>query len=47
MMPWSNWVDDPAGLNFGDCMAYATAKLSGQPLLCTGREFGRTDLAVA
>ena len=36
-----------AGLNFGDCMAYATAKLADQPLLCTGADFTRTDLQVA
>lgn len=34
----------PAALNFGDCMSYATARLAGQPLLCTGNDFGRTDL---
>jgi ribonuclease VapC len=37
----------PAGLNFGDCLTYATAKLAGQPLLCTGRDFARTDLPIA
>lgn len=36
-----------AGLNFGDCMSYATAKLAGQPLLCTGRDFAQTDAALA
>jgi len=36
----------PASLNFGDCMAYAVAKLSGQPLLCMGDDFSKTDLAV-
>jgi ribonuclease VapC len=34
----------PAGLNFGDCLTYATAKLAGQPLLCLGEDFARTDL---
>ena len=33
-----------AALNFGDCIAYATAKLAGEPLLCTGNDFARTDL---
>lgn len=33
-----------AALNFGDCMSYAIAKLAGQPLLCTGRDFAKTDL---
>ena len=37
----------PAALNFGDCMSYATASLAGQPLLCTGDDFGRTDLQLA
>ena len=36
----------PAGLNFGDCLTYAVAKLSGLPLLCVGGDFGQTDLAL-
>lgn len=36
-----------AGLNFGDCFSYALAKLSGQPLLFKGKDFHRTDVAVA
>ncbi len=36
-----------AALNFGDCMAYATAKLADQPLLCVGDEFSHTDLRLA
>lgn len=36
-----------AQLNFGDCMTYAVAKLSGEPLLCTGGDFPRTDLVLA
>ena len=36
-----------AGLNFGDCLAYAVAKLANQPLLCVGDDFNRTDLALA
>jgi ribonuclease VapC len=36
-----------AALNFGDCMSYAVAKLAGQPLLCTGRDFAKTDLMLA
>jgi ribonuclease VapC len=35
----------PAALNFGDCLSYATARLSGLPLLYTGNDFARTDLA--
>ena len=34
----------PAGLNFGDCMTYATARLAGEPLLCLGDDFKKTDL---
>jgi ribonuclease VapC len=34
----------PAGLNFGDCFAYALAKASGEPLLFKGDDFGRTDI---
>jgi ribonuclease VapC len=36
-----------AGLNFGDCMTYATAKLAGEPLLCLGDDFPATDLQLA
>ena len=36
-----------AGLNFGDCLTYATAKLSAQPLLFVGEDFARTDLEAA
>lgn len=36
-----------AALNFGDCISYAVAKLAHAPLLCTGRDFSRTDLALA
>jgi ribonuclease VapC len=36
-----------AGLNFGDCMTYAVAKLAGEPLLCLGDDFPGTDLEVA
>lgn len=34
----------PAGLNFGDCMSYAAARLSGEPLLAVGNDFAQTDL---
>jgi ribonuclease VapC len=36
----------PARLNFGDCLTYATARLAGQPLLCLGENFAKTDLVV-
>ena len=34
----------PAALNFGDCLTYAVARLSGFPLLYTGADFSKTDL---
>jgi ribonuclease VapC len=36
-----------AALNFGDCLTYAAAKLSGEPLLFVGEDFGKTDLEAA
>jgi ribonuclease VapC len=33
-----------ARLNFGDCMSYASAKLSGEPLLFVGEDFALTDV---
>ncbi|WP_375421736.1 PIN domain-containing protein [uncultured Sphingomonas sp.] len=37
----------PAGLNFGDCFAYALAKESGRPLLYKGHHFAATDVVAA
>jgi ribonuclease VapC len=37
----------PAGLNFGDCFAYALAKATGEPILFKGDDFRRTDLTSA
>jgi ribonuclease VapC len=34
-----------AGLNFGDCFAYALCKAMGQPLLFKGQDFSQTDIA--
>jgi ribonuclease VapC len=34
----------PAALNFGDCLTYAIAYVAGEPLLCVGDDFCRTDL---
>lgn len=34
----------PAGLNFGDCFAYALAETSGEPLLFKGGDFSLTDV---
>lgn len=36
-----------AGLNFGDCISYATAKHFQEPLLYKGQDFARTDIAPA
>jgi len=36
-----------AGLNIGDCCAYALAKSTGAPLLFKGHEFSKTDILVA
>jgi ribonuclease VapC len=33
-----------AGLNFGDCMAYAAAATAGDSLLFVGRDFTKTDI---
>ena len=37
----------PAALNFGDCIAYALASVSGLPLLYAGNDFSRTDVQSA
>jgi ribonuclease VapC len=37
----------PAALNIGDCFAYALAKATGEPLLYSGDDFSRTDIASA
>ncbi len=37
----------PAGLNFGDCFAYAPAKEGDLPLLFKGDDFARTDIRPA
>lgn len=37
----------PAGLNFGDCFAYALAKETGEPILFKGDDFAKTDLVGA
>jgi ribonuclease VapC len=33
-----------AGLNYGDCFAYALAKCRTEPLLFKGNDFSQTDL---
>lgn len=34
-----------AGLNFGDCFAYALAHTTGEPLLFKGNDFSQTDIS--
>ena len=36
-----------AGLNFGDCLAYATASLAADTLLFVGDDFRKTDIRAA
>ena len=37
----------PAGLNFGDCFAYALSKTNNWPLLFKGDDFAKTDIEAA
>jgi ribonuclease VapC len=37
----------PAGLNFGDCFAYALARARHEPLLFKGDDFAQTDVKAA
>lgn len=37
----------PAGLNYGDCMTYALAASTAEPVLFVGNDFAATDLAPA
>jgi len=37
----------PAGLNFGDCFAYAVAQRHNCPLLFVGSDFAQTDIVPA
>ena len=43
---WRNYGkgNHPAGLNIGDCCAYALAKYSGEPLLFKADDFKKTDI---
>ena len=43
---WRNYGkgNHPAGLNIGDCCAYALAKYTGEPLLFKGDDFKQTDI---
>ncbi len=36
-----------AGLNYGDCMAYASARVVDLPLLFVGNDFAKTDIPPA
>lgn len=37
----------PAGLNLGDCLAYAAARVAGESLLAKGDDFRQTDIDLA
>ena len=37
----------PAGLNLGDCFAYALAEATREPLLFKGGDFALTDIGAA
>jgi ribonuclease VapC len=43
---WGRGVH-PAGLNFGDCFAYALARQYSCPLLFVGNDFTKTDVTKA
>jgi ribonuclease VapC len=43
---WGRGVHS-AGLNFGDCFAYAEAQYQNCPLLFVGNDFSKTDIASA
>jgi ribonuclease VapC len=43
---WGKGVH-PAGLNFGDCFAYALAQQHACPLLFVGDDFAKTGIAAA
>ncbi|MCB0986553.1 MAG: type II toxin-antitoxin system VapC family toxin [Microthrixaceae bacterium] len=36
----------PAALNFGDCLTYAVAEVTGHPILCVGNDFAQSDAAL-
>ena len=46
---WSRFghARHPAALNFGDCLAYAVARVAQRPLLAKGHDFPQTDLELA
>ena len=44
---FGRWSGHPARLTFGDCMTYALARVTGEPLLFKGDDFGHTDLVPA
>ena len=39
--------EQPAVLNYGDCFAYALARVSNEPLLFKGNDFAQTDIPPA
>lgn len=47
MVTYGRGSRSPAKLNFGDCMSYALAKVSGESLLFKGDDFTHTDIEAA
>ena len=48
-LAWSRFGrgNHPAQLNYGDCFSYALAKVTDEPLLFKGNDFGQTDIKPA
>lgn len=44
---FGRWSKNKAKLNFGDCLVYALARATGEPLLFKGHDFGETDIVAA
>lgn len=44
---YGNGSGHPAGLNFGDCLSYALARVKREPLLFKGDDFIHTDIRAA
>ena len=42
--PYGRSKGHPAKLNFGDCLAYAVARVHGVPLVFKGEDFALTDI---
>ncbi len=49
MRAWMRFAkrNHPAGLNFGECFAYALAEATREPVLFKGEDFALTDIEAA